>query len=172
MKALASLIAALLLTACGFHLRGEATLPFTSLYLKMSPGEMKSVLTSSIRLGSHTKVSETLSDAEAVLSVINDTQDKTILSINAAGKVSEYRLTRRFGFQVLSADGKELLAPSEITLQREITYSDALVLSKAAEEALLWKEMQNDLTQQILRRLTSIKAHPADNPSTSPSGQP
>jgi LPS-assembly lipoprotein len=166
--AVASLVT-LVVTACGFHLRGEADLSFATLYLQVPSAEMKSVLSRNIQLSSHTRVVDSASNAEAILSVMSDTQDKTILSINAAGKVSEYRLTRRFAFQVQTAEGKELLPPSEITLQREITYTDALVLSKAAEETLIWKEMQDDLTQQVFRRLTSIKARPK---ASTPPAQP
>ena len=51
----------------------------------------------------------------------------------------------------------EYLPTSTITLRREITFSDDLVLSKESEEALLLRDMQNDLVQQLMRRLAAAK---------------
>ena len=42
-------------------------------------------------------------------------------------------------------------------IRRDISFSDALVLSKEAEEVLLWRDIQNDLVQQLLRRLAAAK---------------
>ncbi|WP_416142349.1 LPS assembly lipoprotein LptE, partial [Hydrogenophaga sp.] len=54
------------------------------------------------------------------------------------------------------------IPPSQIVLRRDITYNDNLVLSKEAEEALLWRDIQNDLVQQILRRLAAAKLKATD----------
>jgi outer membrane lipopolysaccharide assembly protein LptE/RlpB len=55
----------------------------------------------------------------------------------------------------------EYIPPSTITLRREITFSDDLVLSKESEEALLQRDMQGDLVQQLMRRLAAAKLQPA-----------
>jgi outer membrane lipopolysaccharide assembly protein LptE/RlpB len=54
----------------------------------------------------------------------------------------------------------EYIAPSTITLRREITFSDDQVLSKESEEALLWRDIQSDLVQQLMRRLAAAKLQP------------
>jgi LPS-assembly lipoprotein len=46
-------------------------------------------------------------------------------------------------------------------LHRDVTYSDDLVLSKQAEEALLWRDIQSDLVRQLMRRLATAKLQPA-----------
>jgi LPS-assembly lipoprotein len=53
---------------------------------------------------------------------------------------------------------------STITLRREVTFSDDLVLSKEAEEALLWRDIQSDLVQQLMRRLAAAKLQPVKVP--------
>jgi LPS-assembly lipoprotein len=50
-----------------------------------------------------------------------------------------------------------LIAPNEISLSRDITYDDSNVLAKDLEEDLLWRDMNNDLVNQIMRRLSIIK---------------
>ena len=54
-------------------------------------------------------------------------------------------------------DGQPLLAPTEIVLRRDITSSDIEVVAKQQEEELLYREMQSDLVQQLLRRLAAIR---------------
>ncbi|MNN27862.1 LPS-assembly lipoprotein LptE [compost metagenome] len=49
------------------------------------------------------------------------------------------------------------MAPTVITLKRDLSYNEAQVLAKEAEEAMLYRDMQSDLVQQILRRIAAIK---------------
>jgi LPS-assembly lipoprotein len=105
-------------------------------------------------------VVDTAQEAQATLQVLGDSQTKNILSIGSDGRVREFQLVRSFAFRVQDKSGNELMPSSQIIIRRDITFSDANVLSKEAEEALLWREMQNDLTQQILRRLVAAKAQP------------
>src|SRR5712691_9787531 len=115
-------VMAALLSACGFHLRGQAELPFETLYI---PGANPLAVE---------------------------------LKRNAAGRVSEYQLRYRVGFRVTDAKGAQVYLPtSEILLTRDMAYSDAQVLAKEAEEALLYRDMQRDMVQQIMRRLVAAK---------------
>ena len=49
---------------------------------------------------------------------------------------------------------------NQIVLQRDMTFDDAQILAKEAEEGMLWHEMQDDLVLQLLRRLAAIKQKP------------
>jgi LPS-assembly lipoprotein len=113
-----------------------------------------------------------------VLSVLGDRSEKNILSLTAAGRAREYQLVRTFSFRVhglapaqsaaqpkysdapARAGPTEYIPPSTITLRREITFSDDLVLSKESEEILLWRDIQGDLVQQLMRRLAAAKLQP------------
>ena len=154
--ALAAVIAAFL-TACGFQLRGQAQLPFETLHI---PGgsPLVSELKRSVAAASRTRLVESLGDAQAVLRFTQEARDKVILSFNTAGRVSEYQLRYRVGFRVTDSKGGQVYLPtSEIFLTRDLSYSDAQVLAKEAEEALLYRDMQSDMVQQILRRLVAAK---------------
>jgi LPS-assembly lipoprotein len=80
-----------------------------------------------------------------------------VLSYDASGRVIEFQLERTFTFRVTDAKGALIIAPSTIIIRRDITFSDAQVLAKEAEEALLWRDIQTDLVQQLIRRLAAAK---------------
>ena len=57
-----------------------------------------------------------------------------------------------------TADSLKLIAPTEILQQRDISFNESAVLAKEAEEGLLYRDMQNDIVQQIMRRLAAVTA--------------
>ena len=150
----------MLLTGCGFHLRGSdgaLKMPFASLYLAMDARSPLGVeLARNIRATGGAKLVNSAKEAEASLEVLAETKDKTVLSLNTAGRVREYALTHSLKFRVVDKQGRELLMPTEINLRRSISFNESQVLAKEAEEALLFRDMQTDLVQQILRRLAAI----------------
>ena len=89
--------------------------------------------------------------------MLADTRAKTILSITAEGVVREYRLTQRFSFRLRDATGKELIGPSTLVLTRDLTYNEANTLAKDYEEQQLYRDMQRDVVQQLMRRLAAVK---------------
>jgi LPS-assembly lipoprotein len=155
---LLAVAASLLLAACGFHLRGAADLPFKTIYLGFSPNSAVGVeLSRNIRASGVTVVDDP-KQAEAVLRVLTDTRDKQVLTLNTNGRVREYALFQRFTFSVTDAKGAVRIPPTAITLRRVITYDENQELAKQAEEVLLYRDMQSDLVQQILRRLSASKS--------------
>src|SRR6266849_5469967 len=144
-------VTAALLAACGFHLRGQAQLPFETLYI---PGNNPLVveLKRNLAAASKTRIVGRPGDAQAVLGFTQELRDKLILSYSAAGRVSEYQLRYRVGFRVTDPKGAQVYLPTS-----DISYSDAQVLAKETEEALLYRDMQSDMVQQIMRRLVAAK---------------
>ena len=148
------------LAACGFHLRGSAgsDLPYASMYIALpETAEVRVWLERYLRGSTNTTVSDDAKTATVTFQQLSDGRDKSILSIDARGRVREYRLQMRYRFRLVDAQGREIVAPQEISMNRAITYDDAQVLSKSMEENLLWRDMTNDLVNQIMRRLSRIK---------------
>ncbi|WIM04570.1 MAG: LPS assembly lipoprotein LptE [Candidatus Nitricoxidivorans perseverans] len=164
--ALLTLLAAVtILSACGFRLRGsfDTPLPFETLHIAQpETSELHAALKRSIEATGKTRIVKEAKDAQAVLSVLGDSQQKNILSLSAAGRVREFQLVRTFGFRLHDPKGRDFMPPGTIVVRREITFSDEQVLSKESEEALLWRDMQADLVQQLLRRLAAAKTRPLD----------
>jgi LPS-assembly lipoprotein len=161
MRILAIVVLGLVTAACGFQLRGQATLPFETLYVAIPDiSPMGTELKRNIIAGTHTKLVNDPALAQATLSVISEERAKTILSFDTAGRVRELQLRYRLNFRVHDAKGRDYLPPSEIRLARDISFNDAQVLAKEQEELLLFRDMQSDVVQQILRRLSGAPAQP------------
>lgn len=155
---IAALLISTTLAACGFQLRGPRPLPFASIYLQMNQyAEFTANLKRQIRASGSTEIAERAADAEVTMVVLRDDHQKDILSLNSAGTVREYRLIRRFAFRLANQAGKELMPYSEIRVNRDISFNDAQVLAKEQEEVLLYRDMDNDVAQQIMRRLAAVR---------------
>jgi len=98
-----------------------------------------------------------INEAQVILDVLLDQREKVVLSLNASGQVREFQLRLRFRFRLRTLAGKELIPASEIALQRDISFNESAVLAKEAEENLLYRDMQSDVVQQIMRRLAAVK---------------
>ena len=158
---LTMLACACMLSACGFQLRGadgSYSMPFKKIYLAFSDQSPLGIeLRRNLRAGDTVQVVADASQADALFDVLSESRGKQILSLNSQGRVREYLLTYTLVFRVRNAQGGELLGPTEINLKRPITFNETQVLAKESEEALLYRDMQGDLVQQILRRLAAVK---------------
>ena len=149
------------LSACGFQLRGSSgqySMPFRSIYLGFDESSsLGTELRRNLRGGDAVQVVSDAAKAEALFDVLGEARGKTILSLNTQGRVREYLLTYTLVFRVRDAKGTELLGPTELVLKRPITFNETQVLAKESEEVLLYRDMQTDLVQQIIRRLAALK---------------
>ena len=166
--ALASLAATL--TGCGFHLRGSgesSQLPFHAIYVEGS-GPVCEPLKRQVRLSPGTRLTDAPQQAEAIIAVNNDRSEKVIRSISASGKVLEYELRQRVSYSLRGPGGAPLLPAAEIQSKRYLTYSDAELYGKGAEEELLIRDMHNDLAQQIVRRIAMFRPNTQQQSSKLP----
>jgi LPS-assembly lipoprotein len=158
-----ALAAALLLAACGFQLRGAADMPFDTLYVPGATGGIALVLKRNIQSGSATRVVDDPKAAQAQLLFSEETRAKEILALSTAGRVREFRLIYRVGFRVADGKGGNYVPPSTVELTRDVTYDDAVALAKETEEQQLYRDMQVDMVQQIMRRLAAARPPQAAN---------
>ena len=155
MRFVIALLLAAALAGCGFQLRGTAALPFETLFIPNTTGGIGLDLKRNIQSGTHTRVVDDPKLAQAVLQFTDDTREKNILSLSGSGRVREFQLRYRVGFRVHDGKGSEFLPSSQIILTRDFTFNDTDVLSKELEEAQIFREMQLDMVQQILRRISA-----------------
>jgi len=148
---------ALLLAGCGFRLRGTAEVPFETLYVPGATSGIALDLKRNIQAGTKARVVDDPSKADAVLQFTEETRQKEILSLTGTGRVREFQLRYRVAFRVHDGKGADYVPPSTIQLTRDVTFNDAEILAKEQEEQLLFRDMQIDMVQQILRRLAAAK---------------
>jgi LPS-assembly lipoprotein len=160
LRPLLALILAAALAGCGFHLRGAGSgnLPYQTMYISLpETAEVNIWLQRYIRSSGSTRIVDDAAAADAIFQQLTNNRQKSILSVNTLGRVREYRLQLSYTFRVVNRKGQVLVAPNEVTLTRDVTYDDSNILAKNQEEDLLWRDMTNDLVNQIMRRLSVIK---------------
>jgi LPS-assembly lipoprotein len=159
--AAAALLVAASLSACGFKLRGSGdsyNLPFHSVYVGIpDTSPLGTELKRNLRGGDRVVVVDKPEQAEAMIELVSEARGRSILSLNSLGRVREYLLTYTVVFRVRDAKGGELLAPTEIALKRNMAFDETQVLAKEAEANLLYRDMQGDVVQQMLRRVAALK---------------
>lgn len=160
LRLLFALIIAAALTGCGFHLRGvgSGNLPYKTMYIALpDTADVNIWLQRYIKASGSTTIVDNAKAADAIFQQLGDSRLKTILSVNAQGRVREYRLQLTYTFRVVNQKGQVLVPPNEVALTRDISFDDSNILAKDLEEGLLWRDMNNDLVNQIMRRLNIIK---------------
>ncbi len=144
---------------CGFKLRGSQSFAFTSIAINPNPG---GALAQELRRAFGGAVTVLPADvpatkAQVVLDILSEQREKTVVGVNASGQVREFQLRIRVKFRLSAPQGKELIADDDILQQRDISYNESAALAKEAEEKLLYRDMQSDIVQQLLRRLAAVK---------------
>ena len=155
----AALLATGLLAGCGFKLRGSQNYAFTSIAIGPNPG---GAVVQELRRSFGGAVQVLATDApptqaQVVLKVLGEQREKVVVGVNSSGQVREFQLRLRVRFRLDTPQGKELIDDTEIMQQRDISYSETAALAKETEEALLYRDMQSDIAQQIQRRLAAVK---------------
>jgi LPS-assembly lipoprotein len=147
----------MVLAGCGFRMRGSADLPFQTLYVPNADTGIALDLKRNVQAGTQARVVDDAKQAEAILTFSEETRAKEILSLTGQGRVREFQLRYRVSFRVHDAKGADYVPQSTILLTRDITFNDSDVLAKESEEQLLFRDMQSDMVQQIMRRLASSR---------------
>ncbi|MEQ1837153.1 MAG: LPS assembly lipoprotein LptE, partial [Candidatus Nitrotoga sp.] len=166
-----TILLTLLLSACGFHLRGQTSyaLPFKSITVRafndFSPivvalkqalqGQGVQILDAPILSQPDPMPTEQTAKApinasptQLTLHVASESTSKQVLSLNRAGRVREFQLNYRVMLRVYDQQQQDWIFPVTVDLQRNLPYDDTLVLAKESEEAQLYQEMRRDAVQQ------------------------
>jgi LPS-assembly lipoprotein len=155
---LAAAFASMTLAACGFQLRQAPNFAFSTIYIGAPPGStLGNELKRTIAFSDSVAVVGDPPGAQVVLDVLTDQREKVVVGLNASGQVREFQLRTRLRFKLRTPGGKELIPETELLQQRDISFNESAVLAKESEENLLYREMQTDLVQQLMRRLAAVK---------------
>lgn len=155
--AAAALAPLLFAGGCGFRLRGPQPLAFSTIHIDADPNSpLGAALRRRIPTSGTTVVVEDPAAADARLQILRNVRTREILSLSADGKVREYQLGQAITFRLIDRNGTELLPATSISARREYNFDDSQVIAKEQEEALLYRDMERDLQQQLMRRLAAI----------------
>ena len=152
------LLAAALLAGCGFHLQGHTQLPAVVRQPFVEAPDRQSDFVQYLRhalLSNGAQLTAERNQASAVVSILRDNVSRRVLSVSATNQPNQYEVTYTVGFTV-SAAGKELLPPQELSATRTYSFDERVLLAKNHEEAILRQDMARDLADMVMRRLASL----------------
>lgn len=147
-----------LLTGCGFQLRGAADMPYKALFTTFPESSaLGSEFKRSYQQQGDARIVDRADRADARLEIQGELREKEIVAFSSTGRPREYQLRLRLTYRLLDAKSNEVIPTSEITLRRDIITTDSQLVAKQQEEVLLYREMQTDMVQQLIRRLAAVK---------------
>ena len=151
-------LSALALGGCGFKLRGDQNYGFQTLAIAGTGSALADELRRS--LGKNVQLlppGAPLKTAQVILDIVREQRERVVVGISSTGQVRELQLRIRLVYRVRTPQGDELVPETEMLQKRDISFNETAVLAKEAEEALLYRDMQTDMVQQLLRRLAAVR---------------
>ena len=149
------------LAGCGFRLRSSGDFAFRSLYPNVSATsplgtELRRNLlgTGQLRLIDDP---QQIAQADVVLDLLGESRERVVVGLNASGQVRELQLRLTVRFRLRSPAGLAWIESLELQQQRDLSFTETAALSKEIEEAMIFRDMQTDLVQQIMRRLAAVR---------------
>lgn len=155
---LVSLLVVLLLTGCGFQLRGSEQLLERNVPLYLDTGNTSYELARLARLTLAQRqwpITEDPSLAKTRIELLSENSGKHQLSQYHNGQAAEYQLTYQLHYRIFSA-GQD---PIERRIRRQRIYLEnrEQLLGKAQEAERLLSELRIDAFAQLLASLSSIQ---------------
>ncbi len=151
-----SLIAGILISGCGFHLRGNIPLPESLLVIAVESGDsgLRQEMIEALEGAGATVVGGAA--AKSVLKLHDITYERQVRTLDTRGKVNGYRLIYSVTYTVTGRDGAELRKSRPLRLERDFNFDSNQLLQTENEERVLREDMVRDMTQRILRQLATI----------------
>ncbi|HET6593252.1 MAG TPA: LPS assembly lipoprotein LptE [Xanthomonadales bacterium] len=148
----------LLLSGCGFQLRGEASLPPEMSMTRIVIDDEYSALARRVRVMlERSGVQFVPADqASAVLEIPENEVVTEVLTIADNARVREYRITHTVRFRLLNAQGQELVGWQTLRQSRDISFDEQRILASSREQEYLRQDLAETIAQLLVARLESI----------------
>tara|TARA_R110002049_G_scaffold29552_10_gene100420 strand:- start:889 stop:1383 length:495 start_codon:yes stop_codon:yes gene_type:complete len=162
-RSLLNVFMGLLLVAiagCGFQLRGAVPLPDSLKLMYVQGINVQQGLGLELKRGLIRNGIQVVDDYEkdsAILTVLENKFERRVLSVGNNAKVSEYELYSMLKFKVIDGQGKILVGPEQLEAIRDYQFDQTQVLSSDGEEAILREQLNQQLVDSLLRRLSAVK---------------
>jgi LPS-assembly lipoprotein len=108
------------------------------------------------QLGGRVQLLEPPAPVQVVLRVDGAQREKIVTGLTSAGLVRELVLRLRVRFSLATAQGRSLIEPTDLVLQRDLSTNESAALAKAREEEEIFRVLERDVVLQIIRRLEAV----------------
>ena len=149
------LVSSLLLSSCGFHLRGSLPLErYPAIFVDAKKhSELASLLSEQLKSNEVKLLTELDPKAPALL-LQQDSLERRTLSLFPNGQVAEYELIYRVKYQLILPE--QDIQEFQCELTRDYQDDPNLALAKAKELDLLLQELRSQAASRIIRQLNRI----------------
>ncbi|MEY4649253.1 MAG: Rare lipoprotein [Pseudomonadota bacterium] len=154
-KKFITLLTLLMITSCGFHLRGMTEISFKTVSLEGKElsftKNLKKTLTSN-------KVAIVLptENPELRVELLSEESEKRILSLSGQGLVREFEIFYRVRYRVKTVDSETWSQENILETRRDFTYSDSNLIGKEEEERQLNESMRNEAITNLFNQIQLI----------------
>ncbi|GAB7128944.1 LPS assembly lipoprotein LptE [Silvimonas sp. JCM 19000] len=166
LRRITAVVLLVLLSACGFHLRGKgdtAGFAYPLVYVEGGGGSAEQ-LRSYLPLLDGVKLSKTaVENATAKIVITGEKVDNIVLTINSSGQATEYKVALTVGFSAFRPDATALMTDQKVMLSRSYSYDPNNPIAMNGESDRLVRDMQQDAVQLILRRINAVAARDKAN---------
>ena len=148
-------ITVLILTSCGYHLRGAIELPeaLKKMYVQGASSELSAAIDRTFRATSGELVA-TPGEAGMILNVLDEDYQRRTVSLSSAGYSNEFELSYRLTFDLLDSEGNKLVSEQTIEVMRSYynAQTSVTLLSKDNEEIVIRKELYEEAVRTVIQR--------------------
>ncbi|MCG6872266.1 MAG: LPS assembly lipoprotein LptE [Gammaproteobacteria bacterium] len=146
------------LAGCGFQLRGKVDLPQSVSRVNIQGGEpeLRQRVEELLRFSGGELVSSAR-EATAVLRLRDTDYRREVSTVDSRGKATGYNLIYAVSFDLTSRTGSKLLNSQRVQSRRDYRFDSGQVLQGESEERILREDLEKDIAQQIVRRLSTVR---------------
>jgi LPS-assembly lipoprotein len=152
---------AVLLTGCGFQLRGYEPLPDQLKVLYLQTDSPYSAFTKQLKVFL-TSAKVTIVDrpqaAPVTLQILSDNTAQTLTSTGASGQTNTYTLTYTVVYQLLARNGEVIQSPQTVSTMRNYSVTSNQVLGDTNVQNTLLGQMRRDVIYLMLNRMRTPQA--------------
>ena len=155
-KKFITLIILLMITSCGFHMRGMTEISFKTISLE---GKELSFTKNLKKILNSNKVAIVLpsENPELRVELIGEESEKRILSLSGQGLVREYEIFYRVRYRIKTTESETWSQENTLETRRDFTFSDANLIGKEEEERQLNESMRNEAISSLFNQIQLIK---------------
>jgi len=146
------LVTALLLSACGYHLRGNIELPagLKNVYLEGGSAQLREQFKRAMEASS-IKLNSSAEGAGIIVRIFDEDSQRRVLSLSSGGTANDFELSYRFDYELVDSKNKVLIAREPIEIKREYFNDQLAIIAKDNEETVI----RNEMYQQAVRTLVN-----------------
>ena len=162
MKKFVILMMVLLLSACGYHLRGAWELPtgMKNVYLEGGSAQLREQFERAMEISS-VPLASSPETAGIIVKIFDEDSQRRVLSLNSGGAANDFELGYRFDYEIVDSKNKVLMARQPIDIKREYYNDQLAIIAKSNEEAVIRNEMYQQAVRTIVNRArVALEASP------------